>query len=137
MGKKMNEENAFELVQEYMLGWKQNSIDVIKSCLTEDCVVIESHGPIYHGIGDIEKWFKLWIEAKSKVLKWEIITFSFCVKEEIAFCEWDFSCVSNDSKYDLTGISVVKFSDDKISFIHEYRMIHPANKWDGDKLKSN
>jgi hypothetical protein len=133
----MIEKQAFELVSQYLEGWKQNNLNMIKSCLKEDCIVIESHGPTYHGIRDIENWFKFWLEAKSKVLKWDIISFSFCNEEKIVFCEWDFSCISDDNEYALPGISVVKFSDQKISFIHEYRMTNSAYKWNGDKLETD
>jgi len=37
-----------------------------------------------------------WEEAKSKITKWDILSFYFCNKEQTAFCEWDFECVSND-----------------------------------------
>jgi ketosteroid isomerase-like protein len=132
----MDEKHAFYLVQQYFKGWEQNNLTTIKSCLSDDCVVIESHGPTYNGIHKIEKWLNLWIESKSKVLKWKINSFSFCIEKEIAFCEWDFSCVANDNKYDLTGISVVRFSDQKISFIHEYRMTFPPYTWEGNELKT-
>ena len=99
-------------------------------------MVIESHGPTYHGIPDIESWFKLWLGAKSTVTRWDILSFSFCETVKTAFCEWDFACVSNEIEYALPGISVLKFADQKISFIHEYRMTQPAYEWEGKELKS-
>ena len=75
-------------------------------------------------------------EAKSKITKWNILSFYFFDKEQTAFCEWDFECVSNDMTYALPGISIVKFKDEKITFIHEYRMTHSAYEWQGDELKS-
>jgi len=131
----MLEKNAFELVRQYISGWKQNDLHLITSCLAENCVVIESHGPVYNGIRDIEKWFKLWVEAKSAISKWDILSFTFNEKEQTAFCEWDFVCISNNTQYALSGISVVKFLNHKINFIHEYRMTKPAYKWK-DALKS-
>ena len=131
-----SEEKAFELIRLYIEGWKQNNLKMIISALKEDCIVIESHGPTYHGINDIKKWFNFWTEAGSKVLKWNIISLFFCEKEQVAFCEWDFSCLSNETQYDLPGISIVKFSDQKISFIHEYRMTQTAYKWEESKLDS-
>jgi len=124
----MTEKTALALIQQYISGWKQNNLALIIDCLTENCVVIESHGPRYHDLHDIEQWFTLWLAAKSRISKWDITSFSFC--------EWDFACVSNETHYDLSGISVIKFSAEKISFIHEYRMSHPAYKWEGDRLAS-
>lgn len=130
------EKIAFNLIQQYINGWKENDLSKIISCLTENCVAIESHGATYHGKPDIERWFKFWLEVKSKVTKWDVLSFYFCEKEKTAFVEWDFSCISNDVKYVLPGISVVKFTDQKISFIHEYRMTHQAYEWERDNLKS-
>jgi hypothetical protein len=55
-----------ELILNYVDGWKQNNLQLIKECLTDDCIIIESHGPQYQGISDVERWFKLWLDAKSK-----------------------------------------------------------------------
>jgi len=51
----MIEKNAFELVKQYISGWQKNNIQLITGCLAETCIVIESHGSIYHGIHDIER----------------------------------------------------------------------------------
>lgn len=76
---------ALILIQQYMDGWKHNDLDRIVSCLVKDCIVIESHEPMYDGVNDIEKWFKFWEMANSKILKWQIIAFNFCDNEKIAF----------------------------------------------------
>ncbi|ATN85955.1 hypothetical protein [Coxiella burnetii] len=105
----MNEKTAFNLIQQYIEGWKQNDLLLILSTLAEDCVVIESHGPQY-----------------------------FCEKKETAFVEWAFGCVSNGREYALPGgISVVKFSDQKIAFLHEYRMTRAIYRWEGKRLNSD
>lgn len=127
---------ALKLIQQYVAGWKQNNLRKITSCLTENCIVIESHGTTYNGIQDIEHWFALWLRAKSAVTKWDVLSFYCLDHEKTAFFEWDFSCISNGVKYNLPGISVVKFSGEKISFIHEYKMTHPAYTWQRDVLKS-
>lgn len=132
----MTRKDAFDLVQRYISGWKDNNLLMITSCLDKNCVVIESHGPTYHGISDIERWFEFWLKANSKIKKWDICSFHFCEEEKIAFVEWDFSCISNEIEYALPGISLVKFREDKISFVQEYRMTHQAYNWNGDELKS-
>lgn len=132
----MLEKDAFNLIEQYVNGWKQNDLALIISCLTENCVVIESHGPTYHGIADIENWFEFWLKAKSRIIKWEILSFYFCEKEQTAFVEWNFVCISNNIEYTLPGMSVVKFTEQRIAFIHEYRMTHQAYAWAKDELKS-
>lgn len=133
----MIKKDAFELILQYISGWKYNNLAIITSALIDDCIIIESHGPTYHGIGEIELWFKFWLESNSKVLNWQINSFYFCEQEQIAFCEWDFFCVSNDVEYTLPGISTIKFSDQKIAFIQEYRMTKIPYKWRKDRLISD
>lgn len=130
------EENAFNLIQTYINGWKQNDLPMIISALAESCVVIESHGPTYQGITEIKNWFKFWLEANSKIIHWDIISFYFCEQQATAVVEWDFSCVSNEINYALPGISIIKFTEEKISSIHEYRMTHTPYAWEKDRLKS-
>lgn len=125
-----------ELFQQYVNGWKQNHLPLILSCLAEDCIVIESHGPTYQGITDIKRWFEYWKEANSKIIKWDILSFCFFEQNETAYTEWDFSCVSNKQSYSFPGISLIKFTEEKISFIHEYRMTHQAYPWQRDALQS-
>lgn len=36
----MFKQKAFELVEQYISGWKQNNLPLITACLTEDCIVI-------------------------------------------------------------------------------------------------
>ncbi|HEX4045178.1 MAG TPA: nuclear transport factor 2 family protein [Gammaproteobacteria bacterium] len=124
------------LIQQYINGWKQNDIAMITAPLAENCIIIESHGPTYHGIQSITRWFELWQAANSSILQWNIVSFSFYAETQIAFCEWDFACISNDIKYALLGISKVQFLKEKISFIHEYRMTKAPYVWRGDRLES-
>lgn len=132
----MTEQKAFELTQQYIIGWKQNDLRLITSCLTDDCTIIESHGPIYTNIANVKKWFEFWLAAKSVILKWELNSFYFYSKKHTAFCEWDFQCTSNNAQYTLSGASIIKFRDGKISYIKEYRLIRPPFEWEGNNLIS-
>ena len=99
-------------------------------------VVIESHGPSYIGISAAKNWFELWIKANSKVIKWDILSMHFCEKDQIAFCEWDFERISSGQEHSFLGASIVKFSEQKISFLNEYRMTTPSYVWDECNLNS-
>lgn len=129
-------EIAFDLVQRYINGWKQNDLQMILSSLAENCIIIESHGPTYEGISDVESWFKFWLAANSIVTQWDMLSFYFVEEINTAYIEWNFSCDSRGSQYSFPGISIIKFSNEKIWFIHEYRMTHQPYEWDGDSLRS-
>lgn len=51
----MNDKNSRVLIQQYITGWKENNFQLIADCLTKNPVVIESQGPTYHGVKDIER----------------------------------------------------------------------------------
>ncbi len=132
----MTEDIAFNLVKQYMQGWEQNNLSLITSSLSENCIIVESHGPTYHGKEAVEKWFQYWIAAESKIQKWQLRSFYYCHAQSIAFVEWDFSCVSNGNPYIFSGCSLYKINKNKINYIQEYRMTHPAYSWQEDKLVS-
>lgn len=133
----MNAQESLALIKKYISGWKKNDIHLIISSLHRECIVIESHGPIYHGINDVKLWFDLWLAANSRILKWDLISYYFCNNENTAFIEWKFECISNGMNYPLSGISVIKFSENKIIRIHEYRMTKSAFDWNNKKLISD
>lgn len=133
----MNKAEAFDLIERYIQGWKQNDLTKIITCLTEDCVVIESHGPTYLGVRQIEAWFSCWLAANSYIERWDISSFYFCEMEQTAFVEWDFSCISYEKRYSLRGISIIKLAHKKISFLQEYRMTNSPYAWSGNLLRSD
>lgn len=125
-----------KLIQQYVDGWKQNNIELIKNSLDSDCIIIESHGPTYHGISEVEKWFELWRQADGQVVKWDITSFYCCENKTTAFFQWDFACVAKQVKYELLGMSLVVVTNNKISRIHEYCMTHQPYHWNGKMLVS-
>ena len=100
----MIEQTARVLFQEYVDGWKQNDLQKIISCLTRHCMIIESHGPTYQGIADVEMWFQFWMAANSKVIRWDISSFYFCELKNTAFAEWDFACTSSFFLFSLKNM---------------------------------
>ncbi|MCC2645391.1 MAG: putative cytosolic protein [Burkholderiales bacterium] len=133
----MGKNIALNLLETYIAGWKQNDINAIIEPLHNEVIVIESHGPKYIGVSSIELWFKMWKKADSYVKKWDILSSRYCEDSRSLFCEWDFECVSLNKVYAMLGISVVQFRENKISFLHEYKMSTAPYIWDGLQLTSN
>jgi SnoaL-like domain len=131
----MDEAIAHRLIQSYLEGWKQLDLSMVLSSLSENGVIIESHGPTYQGIEEVKRWINCWIKTGSRVLRWDLRSFYFVDKEKTAFFEWDFHCVANQRDYVLAGSSLVKFSGEKIAFIHEYCMTHMPHPWVKDMLQ--
>lgn len=113
----MNEKR--KIIEQYINGWKENDANKIISTLTNDCEIIESHGSRYRGIDEVRKWVDNWIKLENKVIEWKII--SFYEIEDICFFEWFFECFSEGKMHKLEGISVIKFKNEFIYFIREYK----------------
>ena len=126
---------ATNLIQQYVNGWKANRIELIIDNLHDNCVVIESHGPMYSGITDIKKWFDSWLVAKGVVTKWDILSYYYA-EDHVVFFEWDFSCTVHNKQYALPGMTLVKFAEQKIILLHEYRMKCHAYSWNQQQLVS-
>jgi hypothetical protein len=133
----VTEDSATKAAIKYFNGWKNNDIKMIIDSVEEDVVVIESHGPTYHGINDLKQWFDFWLKAKSRIIQYDINNFYFCEKDISLFCEWNFKCSSFDKIYSFPGASIIKISmRSKISLIHEYKMTKFPYLWDGQRLTS-
>ncbi|MBI2029784.1 nuclear transport factor 2 family protein [Candidatus Gottesmanbacteria bacterium] len=123
----MTRQKVRKLIENYTKGWIKNDFNLIISTLSPNCKIIESHGPVYKGFIKIKSWINSWINSGSYVTKWDITSFYFI--KNTAFFEWYFECVVDNKKHKLEGISVVKFKDNKISFIREYRTTKQLFDW--------
>jgi len=107
------------IIQKYVNGWKTNDRDKILSVLTEDCIIIESHGPTYTGKKAISRWIDDWIHKGNVVNQFDILSYYW--SKDVVFVEWIFECTVNDKIHRIEGCSIFKFRDGAISFIREYR----------------
>lgn len=119
----MTETLARQLVDSYVQGWVNRDASKILNPLLKDCLITESHGPIYHGPAEVKRWIEEWYQT-GKVNKWEIDLFFFT--KDTAFFEWSFTYIINGQTGSIDGASVVQFKQDKIYHIREYRMTKPA-----------
>lgn len=120
----MERQTAYQLILAYNEAWVNNDAESVLACLTDECVIIESHGPTYRGKKNVKRWLDEWLAEKSTVDKWEILSFTY--EDNRAFYEWDFACTVKGTAYHLRGVSKVVFRAGKMERIHEYRMTRPA-----------
>lgn len=126
---RMNAEIADRLIRRYVDGWREGDAAKILATVTEDCVVVESHGPTYHGKDQIARWVDTWFGAGGEVLAWEIRSLE--ALGEAAFFEWSFGCKWLGEKHEFEGASAVRFRDGKIASIREYATTAPLYDWEG------
>lgn len=128
----MDKLQAEKIIKAYNNAWVQNNVNDILYNLGKNCVIIESHGPMYSGIENIKKWLTKWNVENSNVNKWDIT--SFIYDNGRAVYEWDFSCTVHGVIYHLTGISVVTFDDRQIIHLQEYRMTQKVYEYFLEKV---
>ena len=125
----MNVEIAERLIRRYVEGWRKGDAAMILGAVSEDCVVIEAHGPTYHGKDQIARWVDTWFDAGGEVLAWEIRSLE--VLGDSGFFEWSFACAWLGERYDFEGASIVRFKESLISYLREYATTAPLYDWEG------
>jgi hypothetical protein len=112
-----------DLVDAYVAGWRDGDRERILSVLTEDCEVIESHGPIYGGEDAVARWVDRWNADGSRVERWEVTSFSPLPRG--AVYEWSFACTVARMRHELDGVSLVEVHGGRIVTMREYRRTAP------------
>ena len=110
------------LIRQYVAGWIDGDAAAIIATLADDCTIIESHGPTYHGTEEVKRWVDEWNGNGSKVEKWDITSFHEMPPDGAVF-EWHFECTVDGKKHSLDGISIAQFKGGKISYMREYRAV--------------
>ena len=67
-------EGREEIIRRWFAMWLEGKDQGIREIFAEDCVYVESWGPIYHGVQAVEHWFSEW-NTRGKVVTWEIRQF--------------------------------------------------------------
>jgi ketosteroid isomerase-like protein len=124
----VDRQRAYQLVQQYVDGWKTNDLPAILDSLSPTCLIVESHGPTYRGIEHIRRWAGAWF-AQGRVDRWDITSFVFAGGS--AAFEWRFECTVEGVHYAFDGASVARFSGDRIAALREYRMTQEPFEWEG------
>ena len=114
----MKPEQANQLFADYVEGWLKGDSRQITKTLTQDCLIIESHGPRFEGKDEVLKWVCEWNQKGSQVIEWKIKKHIF-ENNEGAF-QWFFRYVMENEEQEIDGISFVEFKEGKISKITEY-----------------
>lgn len=125
----MERQDAYRLVAAYVGGWKDGDGPTILGTLAPDCVIVESHGPTYHGLEIARQWVEGWLGTGNTVDHWDITSFCFDEVEQAAVFEWEFECTADGVRYEIDGISIVEFENGKIIGLREYRMTEPPYEW--------
>ncbi|EHE93085.1 hypothetical protein DRA4_2164 [Lactococcus lactis subsp. lactis bv. diacetylactis] len=112
-----------ELFQQTIDAWLNKDIKKLLIILSEDILWTEYFGAQYQGKAEIEKWFCQWNNpVENKVKSWTVD--KYYVDNETALFTWTFRCFYEGKEGILDGISLVKFSGNKICEIQEFEQKH-------------
>jgi hypothetical protein len=125
----MNNASANQLVHAYVEGWEAGDREKILGTLDPTCVIIESYGPTYRGKEMVGRWIDSWFAPGNEVNRWDVT--ALYITDEACFFEWIFECTYAGSRSGFEGASIVRFSDEKITFLKEYAMTAPRYEWKG------
>lgn len=112
--------NKKALIQYYIDGWKNGNEAEILDVLSDDCIIIESHGPTYRGKEIVKKWISDWFGKGNVIEKWKLTSFHTC--DDMLFCEWVFIYKGKKIRESFLGMTIAKIKKGKISDLREYRM---------------
>jgi ketosteroid isomerase-like protein len=117
------------LIEKYIAGWRAHDLDAILETLTDDCVVTESFGPVYHGHQWIKAWVATWLSEGGQVLEWTIRDIQSFGDIEIA--EWTFHYKWRGEEKTFDGATVAKLNGGKLSYLREYATTADLYDWQG------
>ena len=123
----MNQQVANNLVTAYVDGWKYNKPEQVLSTLSPDCLIIESHGPTYQGTHHVSQWITSWFQEGGRIQRWDIT--SFVYTDNMAAFEWRFECSGSWGTGAFDRATLVRFKDNLISYLREYRCTTPPYEW--------
>lgn len=106
------------MIRRYFDAWLRIDGTILPEVFAEDVVYSECYGPEYHGLAQIERWFKEW-NMHGRMLQWTIKRI-LCAGNTCTV-EWYFEC-DYDGIAGFDGVSLVDFNTDgKIQKLAEFQ----------------
>ncbi|MBP3650818.1 MAG: nuclear transport factor 2 family protein [Clostridia bacterium] len=108
-----------DCIRQYIQGWLCQNEERLLAVLSPEVHIIESYGPEYVGIGEVQQWFRAW-HAHGQVLRWDALHFLHQGAETVV--KWYFECRYDGNTDGFDGLSLVRFDDHgRIAVMEEYQ----------------
>nr|WP_275297892.1 nuclear transport factor 2 family protein [Clostridium sp. YIM B02551] len=120
---KEKKKDVEKVVRKYFKSWIDRDECVLREVFAEEVIYIESYGPVYNGLKEIQKWFRDW-NKRGKVIAWDIK--NIVVTENTVICEWYFKNEFDGKVDDFNGVSWINFDKfNKIIQLKEFAATIP------------
>ncbi|MCL2843192.1 MAG: nuclear transport factor 2 family protein [Oscillospiraceae bacterium] len=107
------------IITDYFNSWIRKDASVLERTFSTDVVYIESWGPAYRSLEQIEAWFTEW-NKDNTVLDWNISDFYH--SGDTSICEWYFQCECGGNIDGFNGVSITTFNErDEIVLLKEFQ----------------
>jgi len=107
-----------QLIRDYFASWLRRDGSRLPDFFSDDALYIESHGPRYKGLEQIEQWFADWL-PHGEVIQWKIIRFLH--QGDQTAVEWVFRCRYDGVESAFDGVSLLDFNQaGKICRLREF-----------------
>lgn len=98
-----------DIIRKYFEAWVKADGTLIKEIFSDQTVYSECYGPEYHGVDQIDRWFRDW-NRKGRVLEWNIKRIHTVGRT--VFTEWYFKCEYEGTVDGFDGVTIADFDDD-------------------------
>ncbi|WP_176786854.1 nuclear transport factor 2 family protein [Microbacterium sp. cf332] len=115
---------------DYIEAWRTNEADRIVATVTDDVVITESFGPVYHGRERVREWCEKWNADGARVLDWTI-TREFRAGD-LLVAEWRFEYHQRGKDQAFLGATIASERDGKIAQLREYAVTDELYTWEGE-----
>ena len=117
------------VLTDYIDAWVAGDAERIAGTVTEDCVITECYGPVYHGREWVRRWATDWFGAGGVVHRWDVTDHVVTDGREVA--EWTFECTWDGTRSTFDGATVARTRGDRILTLREYQTTAPLYDWRG------
>jgi ketosteroid isomerase-like protein len=117
-------------LRNYIQAWTRHDIAGVLATLAEDCVVIESYGPVYRGHERVGRWMRAWFAAGGSVDAWDIT--SEASAGDVLATEWVFTCTWKGESHTFEGATIARLTGERIGYLREYATTAPLYDWAGE-----
>lgn len=118
-----------DLLHDYIDGWRRHDVPAVLSTLADDCVVVESDGPVYRGRERVEEWMTAWFAAGGRVHEWRIT--SSGSTGDLIVAEWEFTRTWRDVRSSCPGATIARAREGRIGYLREYATTADLYDWTG------